>query len=217
MNLFDAVNFLPDEARFGDKLLEYYEVFDLSVYDDFDSSKSFESEAKRLLCNDVTYTTSETGQSWKRTAFYNDESDKFSELYPKVEKNVFTVSSLKSRFKGKWFNQHKHYLSNRLRKLYDEGVLIKFGQNLSNENVYALNNNNGSKISEKLPSFDDTSKINQFKESVFDLVFPNCSDDWDKFIEYDEAKPLEKSLTESVEALYNLPYIKEANDVFPNT
>ena len=217
MNLFDAVNFLPDEARFGDKLLEYYEVFDLSKYDDYDSTKPFEEEVIRLLTKDMNYTTELTGQGWKRSAFYNTESGYFSELYPKVQKNVFTVSSLKSRFRGKWFNQHKHYLSDRLRKLYDGDVLIKLGKNLNNENVYALNNNNGSKISEKLPSFDDTSKVHQFKENVFDLVFPDCSDEWDKFIEYDNPKPYEKSLTESVEALHNLPYIKEAKDVFPDT
>ena len=213
MNLFDAVNFLPDEARFGDKLLENYEVFDLSIYDDFDASKPFEEEVVRLLTNDITYTTDETGQRWKREALYNTESGYFSESYPKVQKNVFTVSSLKSRFKGKWFNQHKHYLSERLRKLYEGDVLIKLGKNLNNENVYALNSNNGSKISEKLPSFDDESKVHQFKKDTFDLVFPKYADEWDHFIEMDSPKPVEKSLTESVKALYQLPFIKEVKDV----
>lgn len=214
MNLFDAVNFLPDEARFGDKLLEYYEVFDMSKYgDDYDPSKPFEEEVIRLLTNDITYTIDATGQTWKREALYNTDSGYWSELYPVVQKNVFTVSSLKSRFRGKWFNQHKHYLSDRLRKLYDGDVLIKLGKNLNNENVYALNNNNGSKISEKLPSFDDESKVHQFKKDTFDLVFPKYSEEWDHFIEIDSPKPLEKSLTESVEALYQLPFIKEVKDV----
>lgn len=222
MNLFDAVNFLPDEARFGDKLLEHYEVFDLDKLErdieSYDDSKSFEEQLIDCLTyENATYVSNENGASWKKVAIYNVENGYFSEMCSEFQNNVFCVSSLKKRFRGKWFNQQKHYLSDRLMKLYNEDVIIKLGKTMGNENLYALNNNNGSKISEKLPSFDDTSKINSFKEDVFDLVFPKYSDEWDKFIEYDGAKPFDKSLTESVEALYNLPYIKEAKDVFSNT
>ena len=212
MNLFDAVNFLPDEARFGDKLLEYYEVFDLSNYEL--ESENFKDQVVEALTSEINpWVTDVTGQGWKREAFYNSDSDYFSELFPKFQKNVFTVSSLKQRFRGKWFNQHRHYLSDRLMKLYEEDVLIKLGKNPNNENVYALNNNNGGKISEKLPSFKDESKIQSFKEDTFDLGFPKYSDEWDKFIELDGGNPVEKSLTESIEALYPLPFIKEIKDV----
>lgn len=222
MNLFDAVNFLPDEARFGDKLLEHYEVFDLDKLErdieSYDDSKSFEEQLIDCLTyENATYVSNENGASWKKVAIYNVENGYFSEMCSEFQNNVFCVSSLKKRFRGKWFNQQKHYLSDRLMKLYNEDVIIKLGKTMGNENLYALNNNNGSKISEKLPSFEDISKIKSFKEDVFDLVFPKCSQDWDRFIEYDNAKPFEKSLTESVEALYNLPYIKEAKDVFPDT
>ena len=213
MNLFDAVNFLPDEARFGDKLLEHYEVFDISAYDDLES-ESFEEQVIEVLTSDIhPWVTDVSGLGWKREAFYNSDSGYYSELFPKFQKNVFCVSSLKKRFRGKWFNQHKHYLSERLRKLYDEDVLIKLGKNPNNENIYALNNNNGSKISEKLPSFDDTSKVIRFKEDAFNLAFPNCSAEWDQFIELDSPHPIESSITESVEALYQLPFIKEVKDV----
>ena len=217
MNLFDAVNFLPDEARLGDKLLNHFEVFDLDKYEKdltaFDESSSFEEQVFDVLTsNSQDWVTDDTGQGWRRYAFYNTDSGYFSESFPKFQNNVFTVSSLRKRFRGKWFNQQKNYLPDRLLKLYNEGVIIKLGKN-GQENVYALNNDNGSKISEKLPSFDDTSLVSKFKERTFDLVFPKYSDEWDYFIELDSPKPIEKSLTESVKALYNLPYIKEANDV----
>ena len=77
-----------------------------------------------------------------------------------------------------------------------------------------MNNNNGSKISEKLPSFDDVSLSEDFKHQAFERAFPKYIDEWDEFIELDSPKPVEKSLTESVEALFpNLPFIREANDV----
>lgn len=218
MNLFDAVNFLPDEARFGDKLLEYYEVFDIQKirngFDDFDDNVSFEDQVKDACTYSLQpWITNETKATWIKDAFYNSDNGFYSDVFPRFQKNVFCVTSLKKRFRGKWFNQHKHYLGNRLRKLYDEDVLIKLGKTTGGENLYALNNNNGSKISEKLPSFDDMSKVSDFKAHAFDLAFPNCSDEWDKFIELDSPKPIEKSLTESVEALFpNLPYLKEVSD-----
>lgn len=218
MNLFDAVNFLPDEARFGDKLLDSFEVFDLDELDDhmqdyYEESDSFEDKVKALVTSIDDYTTDDEGAIWVRRAFYNEHNDYFSPTYPKFQKNVFTVSTLKKKFRGKWFNQHKHYLPERLRKLWDEDVLIKLGKSPSKENVYALNNNNGSKISEKLPSFDDESKVADFKAHAFDLVFPNCTDGWDEFIEMDSEKPEEKSLTESVDALIpTLPFLKEVSE-----
>lgn len=218
MNLFDAVNFLPDEARFGDKLLEHYDVFNL---DDpainngmtYDESANFEEQVIEVLTGSLqSWIADEKGTAWRRTAFYNEDNGYYSEIFPKFQHNVFTVSTLKKRFRGKWFNQHKHYLSERLRKLYDEDVLIKLGKTQGGENLYALNNNNGSKISEKLPSFDDKSKIEEFKEKAFNLAFPKCSDAWDEFLEYDSDDPIEKSLTESVRALYDLPFIREVSD-----
>lgn len=219
MNLFDAVNFLPDEARFGDKLLDFFDVFDIDAIrpEDttaFDESKSFDEQLLDCLTYEYAdFVCDENGTNWKKKAFYNQENGYFSESYPKFQNNVFCVSTLKKRFRGKWFNQHKHYLSERLRKLYDEDVIIKLGKTMNNENLYVLNNNNGSKISEKLPSFDDKSKVEMFKNDAFILGFPKCSDEWDAFIEYDSPQPLEKSLTESVRALYQLPFIKEVKDV----
>ena len=218
MNLFDAVNFLPDEARFGDRLLDSFEVFDLDDLDDhmqeyYDESDSFEEKVIALATSNSEFVTDEEGATWVRRAFYNEHNGYFSPTFPKFQKNVFTVSTLKKKFRGKWFNQHKHYLSERLRKLYDEDVLIKLGQSPNRENVYALNNNNGSKISEKLPSFDDESKVLSFKTHAFDLVFPDCVHGWDEFIEMDSPKPEEKSITESVEALIpSLPFLKEVSE-----
>lgn len=218
MNLFDAVNFLPDEARFGDKLLDYYDVFDVDELDNhmgtYDPEDPFENQLIDVLTDETqSWITNESGVGWKRTAFFNSDTGYFSDTFPRFDRNVFSVDSLKNRFRGKWFNQHKHYLSERLTKLYDEGVIIKLGQTPSKRNLYALNNNNGSKISEKLPSFDDKSKIDDFKAHAFNLAFPDCSDEWDMFIEYDSDKPEEKSITESVEALFpDLPYLKEVSN-----
>lgn len=218
MNLFDAVNFLPDEARFGDKLLEKFEVFELDDLTDnmkeyYDESDSFEDKVVSLITSVSEFTTDDERTTWVKEFAYNTHNGYFSATFPEFQNNVFSVSTLKKRFKGKWFNQHKHYLSERLRKLYDEDVLIKLGQAPNKENVYALNNNNGSKISEKLPSFDDKSKVSDFKNHAFDLVFPNCSEEWDKFVELDSPKPEEKSLTESVVALIpSLPFLKEVSE-----
>lgn len=217
MNLFDAVNFLPDEARFGDKLLQTFDVFDLEELSngvDYDTLSSFEEQVIEVMTSTLQpWVTDLKGTAWKRSAFFNEDNGYFSEVYPKFQKNVFSVSTLKKKFRGKWFNQHKHYLSERLRKLYDEDVLIKVGKTQDRENLYALNNNNGSKISEKLPSFEDTSKIEEFKRDAFDLGFPKCSDAWDEFLLFDADEPTERSLTESVRALYDLPFIRGVRDV----
>jgi hypothetical protein len=95
--------------------------------------------------------------------------------------------------------------------LYEKDVIIKLGK-CEKVNVYALNNNNGSNISEKLPSFNDTSKVEDFKHHAFDLAFPKYSDEWDKFIELDSADPDETSITESVDALVCLPFIKQVSE-----
>ena len=217
MNLFDAVNFLPDEARFGDKLLETFDVFDLNELDrdldSYDDSKSFEEQLIDCLTyEDAHYVSDKNGVSWKKEAIYNIENGCFSESCSEFKDRVFCVSTLKKKFRGKWFNQHKHYVSDRLLKLYNEDVIIKLGKTMSNENLYALNNNNGSKISEKLPSFDDDSKVSSFKHDTFELVFPKFIDKWDEFVGSDDDEPSERSITESVEALFCLPFIKEVKD-----
>ena len=223
MNLFDAVNFLPDEARLGDKLLDHYEIFDedylmsqVSSLDGFDQKASYEDRIVTLVsqesCPWVVEDEDSNKPSWRRMKFYNPYNGEYSDSSPFFQDNIFTVSLLKKRFRGKWFNQQSQYLSSRLLKLYNEEVLIKLGKTHGGENVYALNNNNGSKISEKLPSFDDESKVESFKKEGFDLAFPKYSDEWERFIEMDSPKPEERSLTESVKALFKLPFIKEAND-----
>lgn len=218
MNLFDAVNFLPDEARLGDKLLEFYEVFDINKLnppmEGFDESKPFDEKLYDVLTAEGQDWVSEDemGVGWKRSAFFNRHNGQFSDSSRFFQNNYFTISSLKKRFRGKWFNSQKQYLSNRLMKLEQGGVLIKLGK-VDKENLYVLSNDNGSKISEKLPSFDDNSKIGECKKT-FLQIYPSLEEEWDKFIESDKDKPNEKSLTESVKALFpNLPYIKEANDV----
>ena len=211
----------PEFVGAYDKLLNHFKVFDVDELmvdniglEGYDENASFEERLFTVLTSDSQDWYIDTnGVGWGRKAFYNGESGHFSDVFPKFQDYVFSVSSLKKRFRGKWFNQHKHYLSERLRKLYDEDVLIKLGKNMNRENVYALNNNNGSKISEKLPSFDDKSMVTKFKEDSFNLVFPKCSGAWDKFIEIDSPDPVEKSITESVKALYQLPFIREVNDV----
>ena len=217
MNLFDAVNFLPDEARLGDKLLEYYEVFDLkklsSAEEVFDEKLPYEEKVKFVLTEDGHEWVSEdeTGVAWKKEAVYNRYNGLFSDASPHFQNNLFTISSLKKRFRGKWFNSQKQYLSNRLNKLADGGVLIKIAK-VDRENLYALSDDNGSKISEKLPSFDDKSKIEECKATFLE-IYPSLEKEWDKFIESDKDKPNEKSLTESVRALFpHLPYIKESNE-----
>ena len=51
INLFDAINFLPDEARFGDMLLSEYEVFDTSRCGNIDEyvDITFEDKVMALL------------------------------------------------------------------------------------------------------------------------------------------------------------------------
>ena len=213
MNLFDAVNFLPDEARLGDKLLEYYEVFDITslTLDGVDESKPFEERVIDVLTAQEQDWVSEDeqGVTWERSHFYNRHNGYFSVQSKYFKDNIFTVSLLKKRFRGKWFNSQKQYLSDRLYKLYEGGVLIMLGKTSKHENVYALSDDNGSKISEKIPSFDDVSKIEDCKNDSFIQIFPHMIEEWDKFIEFDSDKPLERSLTESVPALFpNLPYIR---------
>lgn len=215
MNLFDAVNFLPDEARFGDKLLDYFEVFDLDELDPaqtYDKDASFEEQLQQVITEvDSLKTDDSQGAMWKTDFLYNEATGYYSDSCKRFKKYVFSINTLRKRFRGKWFNQHKHYLSSRLLKLYEEDVIIKLGK-CEKVNVYALNNNNGSKISEKLPSFNDTSKVEDFKHHAFDLAFPKYSDEWDKFIELDSADPDETSITESVDALVCLPFIKQVSE-----
>jgi len=215
MNLFDAVNFLPDEARFGDKLLDHFDVFDIDKLDNYmqtyDEDASFEEQLNQVITGNESLYTDEAGTRWKTDFLYNESTDYYSDTCKRFQNYIFSINTLRKRFRGKWFNQHKHYLSSRLLKLYEEDVIVKLGK-CEKVNVYALNNNNGSKISEKLPSFDDKSKVEEFKHRAFDLAFPKYSNDWDEFIEKDSPEPDETSITESVKALVKLPFIKEVND-----
>lgn len=217
MNLFDAINFLPDEARLGDKLLEYYDVIDVHKLakspDDFDENMPFDEKVYSILTNENQdwVCDDDVGVAWKRQFFYNAHNGEFSINSSHLQNNCFTITSLKKRFKGKWFNSQKQYLSNRLRRLRDGGVLIEIAK-VDKENLYALSDDNGSKISEKLPSFDDKSKIEECKQTFLE-IYPTLEDEWDEFIEFDKDKPNDKSLTESIKALFpNLPFIKESNE-----
>ena len=166
MNLFDAVDFLPDEARLGDKLINTYQVFDLEELNAgiVDESNSFEENVIiALKLEDQDWVCMDDIHNWKHDYFYNPYNDYFSIDYKKFKDYVFTVSSLKRRYsRKKWFKNHINYLSDRLRRLYEGGVLIIIGKTDKGENVYALSNENGEKISVKIPSFNDKSKINHF-------------------------------------------------------
>ena len=214
MNLFDAVDFLPDEARFGDQLIQLFKVFDLEKLDNgtlIDEDSSFEDNVIFSLTNEsqVWVTDVDKRNGWQNGFFYNIHNGYFSKDYPEFQDYVFTVGSLKKKYgRNKWLKSNITYVSDRLRKLYEGGVLIKLGKTYNNENLYALSNENGEKISVKIPSFTDKSKIN-YSRKLFESSYPEYISEFDKFIEYDKEKPDETSLTESVPALFpRLPYIQ---------
>lgn len=214
MNLFDAVDFLPDEARFGDKLIENFKVFNLDNLSygltELDKSLSFEENLISVLSDENhDWVCDEDGASWTRDFFYNIHSGYWSIDYKGFKDHVFTVSSLKKRFgRSKWLKTNIHYISERLRRLYEGGVLVILGKTKSNENVYALSDENGEKISVKIPSFTDKSKT-RIAENLFKTLYPEYVEELEVFLGSDADEPSESSLTETIDALFpNLPFIK---------
>ena len=214
MNLFDAVDFLPDEARFGDQLIKLFDVFDLSKFNDqlLDDEASFEDNVIFCLTNDsqVWVTEEDRKHGWQTGFFYNSHNGYFSKDFVKFQNYCFTVSTLKKKYgRNKWLKSNIHYVSDRLRKLYEGGVLIKLGKTDTNENLYAISDENGEKISVKIPSFNNVGKIN-YSKKLFKQLYPDYTDELDSFLEFDKGKPDETSLTESVSALFpRLPYIRD--------
>ena len=216
INLFDAINFLPDEARFGDELLARYKLFDLSELESnvmFDSEDSYEDKVMLLLKSDeygYQPSSSELINSiqWKDDYAYNVVNGQCNIKFPFFQDNWFTISSLKKRFgRSRWFKKNKGYVSDRLYKLSEENILLKIGKD-GKENVYCLNEGNGSKISEKLPNFSDKICMDKSRE-LFDLLFPDNINDYDAFVESDNNKEEDTSnLTETIKPMFpNLPYL----------
>lgn len=218
MNLFDAVDFLPMEARFGDKLIEIFTVFDLEALNEgllaLDEDATFEENAISILTNEVKdWVCEEDTHNWKRSYFYNSINGYFSSDYKKFNDYVFTVSSLKKRFnRSKWLKTNLPYVSDRLRRLYEGNVLIILGKTEHNENVYALSDENGEKISIKIPSFTDKKQL-EVSKNLFTKIYPDYIGEFDTFLSMDSDNANEYSLTESIDALFpNLPYIKGGVD-----
>lgn len=216
MNLFDAVDFLPDEARFGDKLIELFDVLDLESLNKggftMSDDDTFEENAINVLSiqsNNKEWICEEDTPNWKRAYLYNSINGYWSADYKEFNNYVFTVSSLKKRFnRSKWMRNNIHYVSDRLRRLYEGNVLIILGKTDKNENLYALNNENGEKISVKIPSFTDKQQLSTGR-NLFEKIYPDYLDDFDEFLSSDSDTPVEHSLTESINALFpNLPFIK---------
>ena len=219
INLFDAINFLPDEARFGDELLSRFELFDFSELETdvmYDENDSYEDKVMLLLKSEEYGYQSEDNNNiaWKDEFAYNVYNGQCNIKYPFFEDNWFTVSSLKKRFgRQKWFKRNRDYVSKRLFKLVDEGIILKIGKD-GKENVYCLNNNHGSKISEKLPDFEDNKNMDESR-NLFGLMFPSNKEDFDEFVEMDSDEEEDSSnITESVIPIFpNLPYLRGDFDV----
>lgn len=217
INLFDAINFLPDEARFGDELLSRYELFDFSELKKdvgYEEIKDYPYEDKvMLLLKSEEYGFQADGMDinsvqWKEDYAYNVLNGQCNIKYPDFENIWFTIDSLKKRFgRSKWFKKNKPYLRDRLYKLVDEGVLLKIGKD-GKQNVYCLNNNHGSKISEKLSDFSDKKSLKQSRD-LFQKLFPDNLDDYDEFVRKDsEGEEDTSNLTESIIPMFpKLPYL----------
>lgn len=218
INLFDAINFLPDEARFGDELLARFDLFDLKELESdvlFDDNDSYEDKVMLLLkSEEYGYQPAEANNDirWKDDYAYNVVNGQCNIKYPFFENNWFTVSSLKKRFgRAKWFKKNREYLRDRLYKLSEEGILLKIGKD-GKENVYCLNVGNGSKISEKLPDFSNKTCLEKSRE-LYGVLFPNSTEDYDLFVENDTEEDT-SNLTESIGAMFpDLPYIGGDLDV----
>lgn len=219
INLFDAVNFLPDEARFGDELLARYKLFDFDELGiEYDESKTYEENIMLMLKSseygfqDLDREFAPNSLFWRNEYAYNVDNGYINSNYEDFKDNWFTVSILKKRFsRNKWFKKNRAYVSERLLKLTDENILLKLGKD-GKENVYCLNAGNGSKISEKLPDFSDKFALKQSRQ-LFEILFPRNVLDYDEFVSSDDECD-DTNLTESIPAMFpQLPYIRGDTDV----
>lgn len=214
INLFDAINFLPDEARFGDMILQEYDVFDLSECGNIDQyvDVTFEDKVMGLLKSDQYGYDSR--EEFNPDKAYDIRTGQCNLKHPLFKDNWFTISTLKrDHRRKKWFKRNREYLSQRLYKLSEEGILLKIGKD-GKENVYCLNDVIGTKISEKLPDLDNKKNLEKSRE-LFEKLFPNNLEDYDLFIEMDnESEENTESLTESIVPIFpDLPYLRGGFDV----
>ncbi len=189
LNIFDSANLLPDEIRFANGLLESYTQFQLVRDDD-------------VLWEDQVYEHLIDMEAVNDNDGYIDLSVYQDEL--------FTLKSLKSAHRTKaWFKKSKNYLSERIKTLLDENIIVNVGKDSKNKhNVYCLNYGLGDSVEDTLPQFR-ASEINR-ATNLFASIYPNNLDDYKVFLENDLDNET-ASIFETVNPIMsNLPYL-EAN------
>jgi hypothetical protein len=195
LNVFDSANLLPDEIRFANGILENYEVFDIGIVDE---DRLFEDQVLEYLEEEYSDVAIGSEDGYLNTS------------YEDLRPFWFTVKSLRQTHRGKtWFKKSKNYVSERVQKLVDEGILLNLGKDSKNHshNVYILNYGLGDSVEDKLPSFkkDDIHRAT----TLFERTFPDQINEYKIFLENDDSVEM-GSIFEVVKPLIpSLPFLED--------
>lgn len=196
LNVFDSANLLPDEIRFANGILSVYEVFNIGLVDE---DRLFEDQVIEWLNEEYLGTG------------IGDEDGYLNSNLEELKPFWFTVKGLKQHHRDKrWFRQSKNYISERINRLVEEGILLVLGKDSQNHNhnVYIISYEymNNKKVEDKLPKFNksDIKKAT----SLFWMMFPDQVEQYQEFIANDIDVEM-NSIFESVKPLMpNLPFLE---------
>lgn len=191
LNIFSSSNFLPDEILFANGVIDHYSVIDdVEIYervrDGFIEPAAYEDYVGKEL--------------------FDGETDSIELSDTDLDGRGFTLQSLKRRFKNsRWFSKSKEYVRERIKLLYDEGIIIRLGSTRRRESVYALNYGVTGHIDDVLPEF--TEENLEKSRKLFSKNFNQNYDEFVKFIDEDESS--ESNIFETVEpTVLGLPFNK---------
>lgn len=195
LNVFDSANLLPDEIRFANGILENYNVFDIGIVDD---EKLFEDQVIEYLQEEYPDTGIGMEDGYLITS--NDS----------LKDSWFTVQSLRQAHRTKaWFKKSKNYVSERIKTLVDEGILLVLGKDFKNHshNVYILNRNLGDSVEDNLPQFsnEDIEKATK----LFEMTFPDQVEEYESFLRNDTDKEMGSIFELEKPLKINLPFLED--------
>lgn len=165
---------LPTELALANGLFENFELYPFLDYTEFETYTDFQKAVQNTVSRD------EDGNILWQDVFSGDQ----------LVNCFFTISYIRSNFGNKnWYRKNKAKLSNKLRKLKNNNILIEVGKD-GFENIYGLSFDIEQKIRNMTPVFGG--KNLKKARRLFRQNYPQLFDEVDELIARDSKINLKK-------------------------